>query len=437
MDNSLNMLNVKALILAGGKGTRLAEITKNVIPKPMVTIDGKPILEHVLTQLKKYGITDIFISVGFLNEKIRDYFGNGEKFGVKIEYIVEDEPLGSGGALFFVKDKITSDLIVCPGDVIFDVNFNRLIDYHKQKNALITLFAHPNLHPYDSDLIITDNEMRVTEINKKNSERNFYYKNLVNAGIFVLSRDTLSYFTELKKVNMEHDFVASFIESNRVFAYKSSEYVKDVGTPERFTAAEKDLKNGVVAAKNTENKQKAIFLDRDGTINEYKGFISDIDDINLLPHVADAIKKINSSEYLAIIVSNQPVIARGECSFDEVNAMFDKIETLLGQQGAYIDGIYYCPHHPHSGFVGEVKELKIKCDCRKPEIGMLKKAEKDFNLDLSKCVMIGDGEIDVKTGKNAGIPTVLVRTGIQEEPSVAPDFYADDLLSAVNIFIKD
>ena len=434
MDNSLK---VKALILAGGKGTRLAELTKNLIPKPMVEIDGKPILECAVMQLKRYGVTDIFMSVGFLNEKIRDYFGNGEKFGVKIEYIVENEPRGSGGALFFVKDKIKSDLIVCPGDVIFDVNFNKLVNYHRQKNALITLFAHPNIHPYDSDLIVTDSEMRVTEINKKNSERNFFYKNLVNAGIFVLSPDTLSFFKELKTVNMEHDFVSSFIEGGRVFAYKSAEYVKDVGTMERFSAAEKNLKSGVVAAKNSENKQKAIFLDRDGTINKYKGFIRDINDIELLPNVPDAIKKINASGYLAIIVSNQPVIARGECTFDEVNAMFDKIETLLGKNGAYIDGIYYCPHHPHFGFDGEVRELKIKCDCRKPEIGMLRRAEKDFNLDLKKCVMIGDGEIDVKMGKNAGIPTVLVKTGIKEEISVVPDYYADDLLSAVNIFIKD
>lgn len=432
-----NPLKVKALILAGGKGTRLAEITKNVIPKPMVVIDGKPILEHAVLRLKKYGVTDIFISVGFLNEKIRDYFGDGKKFGVNIEYIVENEPLGSGGALFFVKDRINSDLIVCPGDVVFDINFNRLIDYHRQKNALITLFAHPNTHPYDSDLIITDKEMRVTEINKKNSERNFYYKNLVNAGIFVLSPATLTFFKELKAVNMEHDFVSYYISSGRVFAYKSSEYVKDVGTIERLKAAEKDLKKGVVSAKNSENKQKAIFLDRDGTINEYKGFISNVNDIKLLPHVADAVKMINASEYIAIIVSNQPVIARGECSFEEVNAMFDKIETLLGASGAYVDGIYYCPHHPHSGFSGEVKELKIKCDCRKPEIGMLKKAERDFNLDLKKCVMIGDGEVDVKTGKNAGIPTVLVKTGIKEEISVTPDYYADDLLSAVNIVIND
>lgn len=434
MDNSIN---VKALILAGGKGTRLAEITKNIIPKPLAKIAGKPILERAVLQLKYYGITDIFISVGYLNEKIRDYFGNGEKFGVNIEYIIENEPLGSGGALFYLKEKICGNLIVCPGDVVFDVDFNKMLDFHKKKNALITLFAHPNLHPYDSDLIITDKEMRVTEINKKNSERNFFYKNIVNAGIFMLSPSTLSFFKELKPINMEHDFVSSFIESGQVFAYKSSEYVKDVGTIERFYAAEKDIERGIVSAKNLRNKQKAVFLDRDGTINRYKGFIKTADDIELLPRVADAVKKINASEYLAIVISNQPVIARGESTVDEVDRMFDKIETLLGQSGAYLDGVYYCPHHPHKGFDGEVKELKIDCDCRKPKIGLLRRAAEDFNLDLTKCVMIGDGETDVKTGKNAKIPTVLVKTGIQEESSVTPDYYADDLLSAVNIFIKD
>ena len=432
-----NLLKVKALILAGGKGTRLAEITQNLIPKPMAKLHGKPILERAILQLKSYGITDIFISVGFMREKITEYFKDGKDFGVNIEYVIEDTPLGSGGALYFLKEKIDCDLIVCSGDILFDVDFNKLIDYHRDKNALVTLFAHPNTHPYDSDLIIADKEMRVTEIIRKNQEKDFFYKNLVNAGISVLSPKTFEYFTELKPVNYEHDFIASFIKSGKVYAYKSTEYVKDAGTTERFSQAEKDLDANLPFDKNIKNKQKAIFLDRDGTINKYKDFITDIRDIELLPTVATAIKKINESGYLAIIVSNQPVVARGECTFDEVNEMFDKIETLLGKDGAYIDGVYYCPHHPKSGFIGEVKELKIDCDCRKPKIGMLLKAANDFNLDLPKCVMIGDGENDVKTGKNAGIKTVLVKTGIQDDCNVSPDFIANDLLEAVNFALKN
>lgn len=124
--------------------------------------------------------------------------------------------------------------------------------------------------------------------------------------------------------------------------------------------------------------------------------------------MAEAIRKINESGYLAIVVTNQPVIARGEVSFEELEEIHNKMETLLGKEGAYLDAIYYCPHHPHRGYEGERPELKIDCDCRKPKPGMLFKAAEDFNIDLSQSWMIGDGENDVKAGINAGCKTVLL-----------------------------
>lgn len=428
---------MQALILAGGKGTRLSELTKNEIPKPMVKMLGKPLLEYAIDRLKENGITDIFISIGHLHEKIEEYFGNGEKFGVNITYLCENEPLGSGGALYFLKGKIDDDFVVCSADAIFDIDIKRMYEFHKSKDALITLFAHPNLHPYDSDLIITDDNDCVLEINSKNNVRNFYYKNLVNAGFFIINPKMLKYFTELKKINLEHDFINNYVPQKCVFAYKSSEYIKDVGTVERFNLTSKDIQNNIVVHKNLKYKQKAIFLDRDGTINVYKGFINNHKDIELLPTVVDAIKKINDSGYLAIIISNQPVIARGEASKEDVDECFKKIETLLGEKGAYIDGVYYCPHHPHSGFIGEVKELKINCECRKPKIGLIEKAQKDFNLDLNSCYMIGDTSVDIETGKNAGIKTILVKTGKIEDITTKSDYIANDLLEAVNFVLGD
>ncbi len=427
---------MKALILAGGKGTRLSALTHNLIPKPMVKICGKPIMQHTVERLKENGITDIFVSVGYLREVIQNYFGDGSKFGVNIKYIEETQPLGSGGALFYVKEEVSDNLLVCPGDAVFDVDFDRMLRFHESKQSQITLFVHPNLHPYDSDLVVLDADSRVTEIHYKNAERNFYYNNCVNAGIIIVSKDTLSFFDESKFVNMEKDFVTHFVPLGRVYGYKSTEYVKDVGTPERFRLTEKDLEEGIVAKKNLKNKQKAVFLDRDGTINKYKGFISKACDVELLPHVSEAIKKINAGEYLAIVVSNQPVLARGEATFEEVDLMFKKIETLLGKDGAYLDGVLYCPHHPDKGFDGEVAELKVQCNCRKPKIGMLKKAEELYNLDLSQCVLIGDGNVDVLTAKNAGIPCIRVTSGIAEE--VPQDVQmAKDLLEAVNILLGE
>jgi D-glycero-D-manno-heptose 1,7-bisphosphate phosphatase len=175
-----------------------------------------------------------------------------------------------------------------------------------------------------------------------------------------------------------------------------------MGTPERFHQVEADFRNGVVQAKNLHNKQKIIFLDRDGTINKYVGFLRDIDDFELIDGASEAIKQINQSGYLAIVVTNQPVIARGEVSWEELHEIHKKMETLLGKDGAYIDGIYICPHHPDKGFEGERPEYKFDCDCRKPKPGLLLQAAKDFNINLSESIIIGDSEKDVEAGNNVG-----------------------------------
>ena len=428
---------MKALIMAGGKGTRLLEITKDEIPKPMAKICGKPVLERTVESLKRYGVDEIFMAVGHLHEKIEEYFKDGSDFGVKINYIVENEPLGSAGALYYLKGKVDGDFIVCSGDTLFDINITKMLEFHKQKHAVATLLVRASNHPFDSDLLVCDEDNRICAIDKKNNVRDYYYHNIANAGFFIINSSALSYFKELKKVGMEHDFIAGLIADNqKVVGYYSSEYIRDVGTPERFSKGEQDLISGRTRARNYDNKQKAIFLDRDGVINKYKGFIKSADDIEIIDGVFEAISKINQSEYLAIIVSNQPVLARGECSKEELENTFKKIETLLGKQGVYFDAIYYCPHHPHKGYEGEVVELKIDCDCRKPKIGMLLKAQEKFNLDMSKCWMIGDSFRDIQTGKNANIKTIKVKSDLIEKEDEPADFYADNLLNAVEIVLN-
>ena len=146
MDNK-HANELTAVILAGGKGVRLNSITKDEIPKPMAAICGKPILEHIVDRLKENGITRIFMMVGHLYNKIVDYFGDGHKFGVSIEYVIEQQPLGSGGGLFFLKDKVKTDFLVCSGDTVLDVDVERMYRYHLEHQAQITMFTHPNAHP--------------------------------------------------------------------------------------------------------------------------------------------------------------------------------------------------------------------------------------------------------------------------------------------------
>ena len=398
---------MKVVIMAGGKGTRITSVASD-IPKPMILIEGKPVLEHEIECLRKQGFTDIILTVSHLGNIIMDYFQDGSKFGVHIEYYFEKEPLGNAGALFKIKDKLTDDFLLLNADAMFDVDFNRFVDFHKQHNALVTLFSHPNSHPYDSGLIISNEHNQVEKWLAKEDERPMYYKNRVNAGLHVISPEVLNQVIDTQKIDLDRQLLKPLAGTKKMYCYDSPEYVKDMGTPERYYAVCEDFKTGRVQSKNLSNKQKAIFLDRDGTINKYVGFLRGIDQFELLPNVSEAIKKINNSGYLAIVVTNQPVIARGEVTFEQLDQIHNKMETLLGKDGAYLDGIYFCPHHPHKGFEGEIPELKVECECRKPKPGMLLKAAKDFNIDLSKSWMIGDSDNDILAGENAGCFTARV-----------------------------
>lgn len=409
---------MKTVIMAGGRGTRISSVASD-IPKPMIKIDGVPVLEREIECLKEQGFDDIILTVGHLGSIICDYFGDGSKispatgkpFGVKIGYFVETSPLGNAGALFEIRDKLTEDFLLLNADAVFNADFKRLVNCHKQKGGLATLFTHPNSHPYDSGLIFTDENLAVTCWLSREDERPRYYRNRVNAGLHVLSPELLKVRPDGEKVDLDRQILKPLVGTGKMFAYDSPEYVKDMGTPERYQSVCNDFKSGIVAAKSLNNKQRAIFLDRDGTINNYKGFITDIDDFELEDGAAQAIKKINSSGYLAIVITNQPVIARGEVTLEELDEMHRKMETLLGEEGAYLDGIYFCPHHPDKGFEGERPEYKIICSCRKPKAGMIFEAAKKFNIDLSLSYMIGDGENDVKCGRNAGCKTAYIGEG--------------------------
>lgn len=432
------MSGFRAVIMAGGKGTRLASVTGGEIPKPMVPVLGKPILEHQLEALRAGGVKDFIFVVGHLHERIEEYFGDGSRFGVTVRYLVEREPLGSAGALFFLRESMKEDFFLVFGDTIFDIDLARMMEYHRAKGAGITLLAHPNSHPYDSDLVLTGADGCVTGILGKSAPRDFSYHNLVNAAFFVLSPRALAPLSAPEKLDMEKGLIAARIRDfGDVFAYETAEYIKDAGTVDRLDAVAKDLASGAVAARNLARKQKCIFLDRDGTINRYIGFVRSPEELELLPGVSRAIAKINASGYLAVVVSNQPVLARGEVTAEGLDEIHRRMETLLGREGAYLDGVYFCPHHPDRGFDGEVTELKIVCECRKPKPGLLLRAAEDYHIDLSSSWMVGDSFRDVAAGKNAGVRTVRLTCGEREsgrEPEA--DFVCGSLEEAVDLILR-
>ncbi len=403
-----------AVIMAGGKGTRVASVNE-ALPKPLLPVKGKPVLEWQLECLKRQNITHIVMTIGYLGEQIERHFGDGSRFGVTVEYVREDVPLGTAGALYDLKGRLIEDFLLINGDLIFDVDLHHFMAFHKARGALATLLVHPNDHPQDSGVIVADEDGCVRRWLTKEEERG-WVPNCVNAGIHALSPELLRSLTGRRKTDLDRELLKPSLPSGRVFCYKTPEYIKDMGTPERIREVEQDIASGRVQAKNLRRTQRAVFLDRDGTINRYAGFVRRPEEIELLPGAAEAIRRINQSGYLAIVVTNQPVIARGEATWDDLREIHWKLETLLGREGAYVDDIFICPHHPHKGFEGERPEYKIECGCRKPKPGLLLRAAEKYNIGLSESWMIGDSQSDMLAGEAAGCRTVRLdgETGLNE-----------------------
>lgn len=413
----------------------MGDLTKE-IPKPMIKVGNKPILEHQIELLSRYKVTDIIILVNYLKEPLIDYFGDGSKWHVKLSYFEEEEPLGTVGGIKEIEDQLTEDFLVFYGDVMIDMHIGKLIDFHTLKQSDCTLVLHPNDHPFDSDLVETDKNDKVVAFHSKPHAEGLFYKNLVNAGTYILSPRVLSFLEKGKKADFGRHIFPAIYNKLKMFGYNTTEYLKDMGTPERLQEVEKAFQTGKIRRSNYEFKQKAIFLDRDGVINEEAGLFNNPQKLKIFEFAPEAVKKINQSEYKAIVVTNQPSIAKGMATVEEAETILKKMETAFGDNGAKFDEIFYCPHHPEKGFEGERPEYKIDCECRKPKPGMLLNAAKKFNIDLNQSYIIGDTERDVLAGKNAGCYTVGVMTGFGvKKASVLPDFFFQNLSEAVDFIV--
>jgi D,D-heptose 1,7-bisphosphate phosphatase len=402
----------------------------------MMLIGDKPLLEHQIELLRQYGIEDIVLIVNHLKETIQAHFGNGSLWGVDISYYEEKTPLGTVGGIKACEDFLEDDFIVLYGDVMVDMNLLRLVEFHYKTKSDCTLVLHPNDHPFDSDLVELDKSNKIVAFHSKPRDDKRYYQNMVNAGMYVMSKKVLAYLESQKKADFGKDVFPVIIKELNLMGYHTSEYLKDMGTPDRLEQVRKDFASGKTQRRNLINKQKAIFLDRDGVVNVDVDLVAYPDELEIYPYAPAAIRKINDSDYLAIVITNQSVVARNLCTEDELRVIHNKLDTVIGAEHAKLDALYYCPHHPHGGFPEENPAYKIDCHCRKPKPGMLLDAARDFNLDLSQCWFIGDTERDVVAGKAAGVKTIGVRTGrAMKGSTVQPDFMVEDLQVAVDFIL--
>ncbi len=429
-----NIEKIKQLvIIAGGKGTRLG-LTD--IPKPMVKIKNKPILEHQINLAKKYGIEEVFILSGHMSDVIKKYFKDGQDFGIKIHHIIEPYPLGTAGCLKLAEPFLDEKFLLFYGDIVMDFDIKNFVKFNADyKDIIGSIVVHPNDHPYDSDLVEIDEQGLVRKFISKPHPSGRYYQNLVNAAVYLFSKKIFKYIENNKFQDFGKDILPEVVkQEERLAGYKSAEYIKDMGTADRFEKVKTDFESGKVASLNRQNKRPCIFLDRDGVINFNMDSSPNVEDFKLIPGVVEGVRKINQSGFLAIVATNQPMIAKGFLTFDELSKIHKKMETMLGEERAYLDGIYFCPHHPERGFAGEIEELKVECNCRKPKSGMLLQAQTDFNIDLARSWMVGDSERDIIAGQNAGCKTILITTG---KNNYNADYCAENLKEAVDIILNE
>lgn len=383
----------QAVILAGGAGSRLKPFT-NKNPKPMIPINGKPFLEHLIALLRENNIKEIIILTGYLGDKIEKYFGNGSRLGMNIKYFYTpflDEKGHENKSGLRIKNaqKLLDDyflLLYC--DNYWPLNLEKLISHfiNYPSDVLVTVYSNLD-NSTKNNVLVKDGYVK--KYDKSKNEKNL---NGVDIGFFIVNKKVL---TLLPKYNSQFETIIlpNLIKRRRLSAFLTDQKYYSISDLGRVKITSKFL-----------SPKKIIFLDRDGVINKRPpkaDYVKRWNEFIFLPGSIEAIKLLKNKGYKIFIVTNQPGIARGVMSETNLNLIHKKMQQELKNQGTKIDGIYYCPHGWDDG-----------CKCRKPEPGLLLKVSREHFLDLTKSIFIGDDKRDVEAGEKVGCKTILVNTKI-------------------------
>ncbi|WP_246685929.1 HAD-IIIA family hydrolase [Mesorhizobium sp. B2-4-6] len=431
---------MQAVVLAGGLGTRLRGRIGD-LPKSLANIGGKPLLEHQILLAKQHGIERILILVNHAAEQIVEFCNHRGNWGIEVRCVDDGAPRGTAGAVLSVLDLLDEDFLTIYGDTMLDVDLTRFKRFHeKHEAAAATVFTHPNDHPHDSDLIETSEDGVVTAFHPYPHDPGCFYPNKVSAALYYIRRQALyPWRATATPLDFGKDLFPEMLRAGaEIRSYSSPEYIKDAGTPARLDKVCADLASGRIARASLASPQKAVFLDRDGCINVDDGHIDRPERFELIEGAAAAIACFNQAEYRTIVVTNQPVVARGDCSVRDLRMIHNKMETELGRRGAFVDAIYYCPHHPDRGFAGEVAALKVHCECRKPATGLIDQAIEALYIDRRQSWVIGDSSTDIALAKRSGIRSILVETGaggLDSKYHVMPDYTVPDLFEAAKFIL--
>lgn len=395
-------MSVIAVVLAGGRGTRSADPG---LAKLAQEIEGASLMEWHLRLLHHSGIDHVVVVAGHLGDQVRTLCESFAHPWIRVEVVQEDEQRGTVAALLLAAQQHPADrFLVILGDILMSFPVDDFIAKWQASGRGVAVAVHPSTHPEDSDTVFENFDGSVSVVAK--SAPRDRLPNSSSTGLFAISRVALERYSDQR--DFGSDVLPAAAAASDLFVYVSSHYFKDTGTPNRLDAAARDVEAGAFRRRGELGPRAAVFLDRDGVINPDRPEISNADAYTLLPGVAAAIRTANSAGIPVLIVTNQSRIAKGFITFAEHQAIRARMDALLGAEGAFVDDYAFCPHHPDTGFDGEVAELKGPCDCRKPGTGMATRLAAHHHLDLHRSVMVGDTDRDQGLALAAGMGFVHV-----------------------------
>ena len=375
----------QAVILAGGKGERLKPFT-DTMPKPMYPIDGVPFITRLIEQIKEFGIENIVILLGYMADKVVNELGDGSNYGVHITYDITPVEYDTGDRLLHAANKLDDSFLLMYCDNYCPIDFPRLVKEATENDAIIQMSVYSNKDGYTKNNIRMNDNGKLVDIYDK--DRTAFGLQGVEIGYSIVRKEALNLVNDEVR-NFTKAVFPKLVNMQKLYATVTDHRYYSIGSFARMPLTEEFFK-----------EKKVVFLDRDGTINVRAPkacYIEKPEEFVWLDGAIDAIKLLNDNGVITILITNQPGIARGNLTLEDLNKIHEKMQNDLKKQGAHIDHIYYCPHNWDEG-----------CDCRKPKPGMLYQAGRDLSLNLPECMLFGDDERDIEAANAARCMSTLV-----------------------------
>lgn len=391
-----------AVILAGGKGTRSADPSKAKLAQE---IDGSSLMEWHLRLLEPSEVREILVVAGHLGDQVQNLCDSLPSSSIATHVVHEQEQRGTVAALRLADESTDGDeFVVILGDILMSFPLDTVLQQWRATGRDVAVVVHPSTHPQDSDAAFPRHDGSVLVVPK--SQPRDHVPNMSSTGMFLITRRGLQKYGNLRDVGS--DVLPAAAANDDLAAIISSHYFKDTGTPQRLEAAQQDVESGAFTRRGEVGARSALFLDRDGVINPTNPEYHAPDEYELLPGVAEAVRQANLAGLPVIVLTNQPHIAKGFMTFEDHDRVRARMDQLLAEGGAFVDDYLFCPHHPEAGFEGEVAELKVACDCRKPGTRLAHEAVERHGIDLRRSVMVGDTERDSALAAATGMAYVHV-----------------------------